>query len=191
MRASLVFRNQYFMEFTLYRLCLFAFLPPRGSPSLGLLETPQETPQRHDALTKGRGTPGAGLGIVWVSPHPCKCLKARGPPPQGSCLLLRHSSIYHFGPSDSHQLGQIILVSRVLGPSSLFLKIPALIVCLWTFSLIVQNVLKSPSNAILSSCLHLTVQPYNMKNLLTPYRSTELRTPSCKVKTNKQTKITQ
>ena len=121
----------------------------------------------------------------------CKCLKARGPPPQGSCLLLRHSSIYHFGPSDSHQLGQIILVSRVLGPSSLFLKIPALIVCLWTFSLIVQNVLKSPSNAILSSCLHLTVQPYNMKNLLTPYRSTELRTPSCKVKTNKQTKITQ
>ena len=50
------------MEFTLYRLCLFAFLPPRGSPSLGLLETPQETPQRHDALTKGRGTPGAGFG---------------------------------------------------------------------------------------------------------------------------------
>ena len=83
MRASLVFRNQYFMEFTLYRLCLFAFLPPRGSPSLGLLETPQETPQRHDALTKGRGTPGAGLGIVWVSPHP------RG---SGSCVHRGHVS---------------------------------------------------------------------------------------------------
>ena len=116
----------------------------------------------------------------------CKCLKARGLPPQGSCLLLRHSSRYHFGPSDSHQLGQIILVSHVLGPSSLFLKIPALIVCLWTFSLIVQNVLKSPSNAILSAYLRLTIQPYNMKNLLTPYKIRELGTPSCKVKTNKQ-----
>ena len=66
MRASLVFSNQYFMEVTLYRPVPVCLVTLRGSPSLGLLETPR----RHHALTKGRGTPGAGSGDCVGPPHP-------------------------------------------------------------------------------------------------------------------------
>lgn len=69
----------------------------------------------------------------------------------------------------SHHQGH--LSPSCFGSSSLFLKASALILSLWTISLIVKNTETKTLKCYLNLLLTPNWNPWNMKNLLTPRRS--------------------